>query len=100
MKPDTNAVSRIAVDNIAFHHDVIPSERYAQRQRVAYGNVSLCAHVQAAYADVLGAGYAGRIAAVKADIDYYSRAIMLPSFVAREVFFAGVLVYHFVPSAT
>jgi len=98
METYADAVSGIAVDDVALHDDIITRERYAQRQGFADRNVGLSAHVKAADADILGAGDSGRIAAVEAHIDYYSRAIVLPAFVARDFSFS-VLVYHFVPSA-
>ena len=99
MEANPDAVSRIAVDHIALHDDILTCERYPQRESFAHRDVGLGAHVEAARADVLGAGHPGRVAAVEAHIHYHSRAIVLSSFVAREFFFP-VLVYHFVPSAT
>ena len=82
MKSHSDAVSGIAVNNIAFNHDVFSGQRNPQGERLAHRNIRLGAHVQAAHTDVFGAGYAGRIAAIKADIYNNSRTIVLPSFIA------------------
>src|SRR5204862_4945746 len=77
MEANADAVSRIAIDDIAFHDDMLTGERDAQRERIAHRNVGLRAHVKSADADVLNAGLPCRIDAVKAHIEEYPRALKL-----------------------
>src|SRR5207253_4695201 len=76
MKSHSDAVSGIAVNNVAFNHDVFSRQRNPQCERLAHRDISLRAHVQAAHTYVFGAGHSGRIAAIKADIYNNSRTIV------------------------
>ena len=85
MKPDADAMSRIAVYDIRLQDRVFTAQWKAQRQRRADRNLRLGAHVESAQANVSRAGDAGGLSALEMNINNHSRAIKPPALVLRSV---------------
>jgi hypothetical protein len=86
VKSHADSMPGITINNVAFDDDVLACQRNPQRQRFAHRNISLRAHVQAAHAYIFGAGHARCVTTIKMHIDNNSRTIVLPSFIAGNLF--------------
>jgi hypothetical protein len=85
MKPDSDAVTGIAVYHIRFDDDMLTAERDPQGQSCSFWNLYLGAEVQPTEAYILCARYTGRIRAVEMNVHDQTRTVELAALVSRKV---------------
>lgn len=84
MKANAYTLPRITVNHLTVYHDLaVIAKRNAQQQQRSLRQVGLGVHIKPAHADILSAGYSGRIFAIEENVYDQSRAVTLSPFFRR-----------------